>query len=237
MILGAYGGYRRAIFESMTLIWSKVSTENFLTEGGFREFCDTCITLLNFNSITEVFYAFSVECKSDVPSIALSNDQGTAESCVLADTAHNLACRRMYYTSFIDFYLSYCLGRYAIISSLTLDEAMRGTPTKRNIQMASKVYERLVVLSQDIATKKLSSIEEEAHIQRQELTKAIRKVFNHLNLASCDISAYDSQRAIDNMRQGINLLTDCCMDAKSEAASIVLGGGVAALSAFITRNY
>lgn len=237
MILGAYGGYRRAIFESMTLIWSKVSTENFLTEGGFREFCDTCITLLNFNSITEVFYAFSVECKSDVPAIALSNDQGTAESCVLADTAHNLACRRMYYTSFIDFYLSYCLGRYAIISSLTLDEAMRGTPTKRNIQMASKVYERLVVLSQDIATKKLSSIEEEAHIQRQELTKAIRKVFNHLNLASCDISAYDSQRAIDNMRQGINLLTDCCMDAKSEAASIVLGGGVAALSAFITRNY
>lgn len=240
MILVAYGGYRRSLFESMTLVWSKISTENFLTEGKFREFCDTCVTLLSFNSVTEVFYAFSVEYKDDTSVIAQSGigDQPAVESCALADAVHDLSCRRMYYANFIDFYLSYCLGRYAIISSLTLDEVMRGTSAKRNIQLASKVYERLVALSQDIATKKLSSADiEEPKAQKQELVKAIRKVFNHLNLASCDISAYDSQRAIDNMRQGINLLTDCCMDAKSEAASIVLGGGVAALSAFIVRNH
>lgn len=237
MILVAYGGYRRSIFESMTLVWSKISAENFLTEGGFREFCDTCVTLLNFNSITEAFYAFSVQYRDDISTVAHSEGQNATEGGVLVDTVHNLSHRRMYYTNFIDFYLSYCLGRYAIISRLTLDEAMRGTYAKRSIQMASKVYERLVTLSQDIATRRLSSAEtEDSQSQKQELIKVIRKVFNHLNLASCDISAYDSQRAIDNMRQGINLLTDCCMDARSEAASIVLGGGVAALSAFITRN-
>lgn len=244
MILIAYGGYRRPIFESLTLVWSKITAENFLTEASFRELCDTCLTLLNFNSVTEAFYAFSVEYNSDATTIVQPENQSetstaaaATENGVLIDTVHNLVHRRMYYDNFIDFFLSYCLGRYTIISRLTLDEAMRGTHAKRNIQMASKVYERLVALSQDIATKKLSSAEiEESQSQKQELIKVIRKVFNHLNLASCDISAYDSQRAIDNMRQGINLLTDFCIDAKSEAASIVLGGGVAALSAFIARN-
>ncbi|TNJ29227.1 hypothetical protein GMRT_11970 [Giardia muris] len=213
LILSAYGNYRRLVFQNVTMIWSRYNAHDYLDEGGFRELCDLALGQFRFNTITSIFYAFTASTEAE-----------------LASGLQELTNRRLSYPGFVDFYLSFCLGRYCLIPNVVLDDIMRGTVIKRNIQLVTSSYVRMTELVRDLLEVELHDESQDSRLQN------IRYVLNQMNRVSCDLAAYDYVQSIANMRLALQCLVDRCIDSSGEAASMVIGGGVAALATYLYRG-
>lgn len=215
IILFAYASFRRTVYQAAQIIWlfycKEHKTYTYMGEAAFREFCERVVPFWGFESVTEMFYAFSTSPRRDDPY------------------TQSLSERRLEVEGLVAMFLSCNLTRFATVTSEALDKSV-STGVKRHVFLASEVYRRLRQVSDGVLRHFIFYDINSGDDKNLILCRRIR---NAINVIECDLASYDYVRALSQMRDTLNMILDGLITTSAEAATIALGGTIGALSGYL----